>query len=648
MHVAYLAAKSRNPAILTPLLTFYLFQGTYLKARGYILLVLVSAAGAVGCAGIKANATEGTGGSFGSGGRGGVIGTGGSGPMTPPPCVGKCTDFPKEPYFDLGVSSDVAGMFGAPTATGGPCVTEPENGALFPNNWLRPRVRVPGSTGILKITFHADKQENDLVAYTNSESWALPKEVWFKLAYHVVEEDITVTVQSPTGGATSVKFQVAPVGAGGSMVFWAANPAAVGKIGVENMTQDMIKDDSMLMGFTVGDESTVEALKITNVQQEVALQNGLTQKSHCIGCHAGTPDGDYVAFVDAWPWGAAFAGIKPGGVGAPLPGYAGGVCKDWNNCTTPKTFVQYPWNGPMTFSPAHWSLDGTGDRVAIIATQIQDITMPWGKDAANWQPGRLAWIDLKSTASTMTNQQLDPTPGVAFDYLQTIGDPHPAAAFPTWSHDGSSIVYVSVECPEPGKAEKCGTRDGRLYKGAADLYEVPYANRAGGVATPVPGASTDKSEYYPAFSPDDRLIAFTRVEAGLEMYANPAAELFVVPRQAGAQAARLAANNPPTCSGKMSPGVNNHWPKWSPEATTVGGKTYYWMIFSSNRYGLPPVTTSTGQIVQVSQLYITAVVAEGGTISTNSTRFPAIYLWNQPQSRLNTTPAWENFHFTVQ
>jgi WD40-like Beta Propeller Repeat len=635
--------------MLTPLLNFWLTSRKLnLNTRGYLMLGL--AAGAVaggGCAGVKSNATAGSAGSTGSG-RGGVIGTGGSGATPIPPCVGPCTDFPRDPYFDTGVSHDVTGMFGSPSYTGGPCITEPEDGALFPNNWLRPRVRVPGSTGVLKITIHADREANDLVAYTHGESWAMPKDVWTGLAYHVVDEDITVTVQTPAGGATSVKFQVAPVGAGGSMVFWAANPAAAGKTGVENMTQDMLVDDSMLMGFTVGDESAVPTLKITDVKQQVALQNGLTQKSHCIGCHSGTPDGDYVAFVDAWPWGAAFAGIKPGTIGDALPGFVGGECTDWNNCKSPKTFAQYPWNGPMTFSPAHWSAYGeAGDRIAIIATQIQDITMPWGQGSPNWQAGRLAWVDLKSTATTTTNGQTNPTRGTAFDYLPVLGDPHPAAAFPTWSHDGDSIVYVSVACPNPGQQNGCGTQDGRLYKGAADLYEVPFGNRAGGTAMPVPGASTaDAEEYYPAFSPDDRLIAYTRVPAGLEMFANPSAEMYVVPHQGG-QAQKLAANNPPACSGKMSPGVNNHWPRWSPDRASVGTRTFYWLIFSSNRYGLPPVTTSSNgqtKTVQVSQLYITAVVVDGSEILT---KYPAIYLWNQPQSRLNTTPAWDNFHIFV-
>jgi len=626
-----------------------------LRVRGFFISSLVAAAlgGAAGCAGVKASPTgvDGAAGSIGTAGRDGGIGIGGfggSGIDLPPPCVGLCKDFRKDPYFDVGVSADVTGMFGAPTGAAGPCVTEPENGALFPNNWLRPRVRVPGSTGVLKITVHADKEENDLVAYTNGESWALPKDVWFALAHHVTEPDeITVTVQTPAGGVTSVKFQVAPVGAGGSMVFWAANPAAAGKTGVENMAPNDIVDDSMLMGFTVGDESTVPTLKITDVDQQVALQNGKTQTSHCIGCHTGTPDGDYVSFVDAWPWGAAFAGVKPEVTGNPLPGFAGGVCMDWNNCSTgTKTFVQYPWNGPMTFSPAHW--DDAGDKVAIIATQVQDITMPWGQGSPNWQPGRLAWVDLKSTATTTTNGQVNPTRGVAFDYLTRTGDPHPAAAFPTWSRDGNSIVYVSVACPNPGQQNGCGTQDGRLYKGAADLYEVPYGNKAGGAATPVAGAATpDAEEYYPAFSPDDKLIAFTRVPAGQEMFANPNAELYVVPRQTGARAQRLAANDPPACSNKISPGVNNHWPKWSPDRVTSGNDTYYWLIFSSNRYGLPPVTTSTNgqsKTVQVSQLYITAVKADENSVIT---RYSAIYLWNQPQTRLNTTPAWDNFHIPI-
>ena len=131
----------------------------------------------------------------------------------------------------------------------------------------------------------------------------------------------------------------------------------------------------------------------------------------------------------------------------------------------------------------------------------------------------------------------------------------------------------------------------------ANLYEVPYAQQ-GGWGGDAGGGRVDRGErrVLPgAVSPDDRLLAFTRVKAGQTMYANKTAEMFVVSRRpAAGEATRLRANDPPVCSGKSSPGVNNHWPKWSPDSATVGNKTYYWLIFSSNRYGLPAVTPSNG------------------------------------------------------
>ena len=436
----------------------------------------------------------------------------------------------------VGVPPNAAASFGEPSGAAGPCITEPEDGTLFPNNWLRPRVRVPGSTGLLKIKFHADKEANDLVAYTFGETWAMPKSIWDSLAKNVFDADITVTVQVPTGGVSTVKFRIAPVGAGGKMVFWSADPASAGKM-IENMTQTAIAGDSTLRGFAVGDESTIEALRITDIDQQVSLSNGKTQGSHCIGCHTGTPDGNYVSFVDSWPWPSGLADIRENMAGSELTGYPGGICTDWNNCTTPKTFVQFPWTGPMTFSRAHWS--GT-ERVGIMATQMVDYKQPWAID--NWRPGRLTWVNFNNVGTIVNNGQTIPAEGMAYGYLQTTGDPHPAAAFPTWSNDGNRIVYSSTACPMPGQNNGCGTQDGRLSKGATDLLQIPYAAGLGGRAIPVGGAATTTAEeYYPAFGPDDRLLAFTRVPAGDVMYANEKAEIYVVPSTgatAGDQVAR--------------------------------------------------------------------------------------------------------------
>jgi hypothetical protein len=156
---------------------------------------------------------------------------------------------------------------------------------------------------------------------------------------------------------------------------------------------------------------------------------------------------------------------------------------------------------------------------------------------------------------------------------------------------------------------------------------VPYGDRQGGTATPVAGASEPQyNEFYPSFAPDDQLIAFNRAPSGQSSYNDSASEVFVVP-PAGGGAVRLAANDPPMCAGRSSPGVTNSWPKWAPEVAKAGARSYYWLTFSSTRAGGGP------------QLYVTGVILEAGTIRTT----PAIYIWNQPADQSNHTPAWDVF-----
>ena len=71
------------------------------------------------------------------------------------------------------------------------------------------------------------------------------------------------------------------------------------------------------------------------------------------------------------------------------------------------------------------------------------------------------------------------------------------------------------------------SHDGRPTTADTDLYSVPYANRQGGAATPIPGASDPAfNEYYPSLSPDDQFIAFNRIDKGQDTYNQPAAEVF--------------------------------------------------------------------------------------------------------------------------
>jgi hypothetical protein len=626
---------------------------------------------AVGCAKVTPSSQSGGGGgSSNPSGSGGSNGTGAGGfqpPPPPPPCQGTaCTDFPSDPIIDPTAPSGAPGMFsGSPPASGGPCIVEPEDGTLFPNNWLRPRVRYTGANGkLVQITMSADNQANTLTAYTMPAdgTWTMPKDIWNSLRGHQTDNRVTVTVWVQGGGASTTHFSTAPVGASGNLVFWAANPMLVGA-----MPPDCYKDltlcanASQLRGFSVGDESTVEVLGISQVAQMSRKDDGNLAPVICIGCHAGTPDDGFVSFTDHYPWRAAVAGVASGMTGVVYPTLtAAGLAA-----------LQQPGWGPLTYTKSNGAMTwwATGKKIGIGSLGLKDPTMP---DASNGpdqnDSPHLAWLNLEApTARPHVNGDWSNwaypsyTAGAGIDsgnslgFMMHTGDAG-GAATPNWSHDGMTVAYVSTNAsisgrlnmetanPMPNSSDPYHNAtqqnaNAARKPGMTDIYSVPFNNGLGGAATPVMGAATtDHEEYYPAYSPDDEFIAFTRVPAGEVMYANAHAEIAVVSAKGGA-ATVLAANSPPACTGKTSPGVNNHWPKWSPEVQASSKGTFYWLIFSSNRADLPPQTAKDGHLVTISQLYMSPVVVTEAGINP----YPAIYLWNQPTTSVNTTPAWETF-----
>jgi hypothetical protein len=181
----------------------------------------------------------------------------------------------------------------------------------------------------------------------------------------------------------------------------------------------------------------------------------------------------------------------------------------------------------------------------------------------------------------------------------------------------------------------------------ADIHTVAYNSHAGGTSQALMGASDPSFlEYYPSYSGDDNFIAFTRAPSPSAAapdgpYYNRFGQVMVIPA-AGGTAVPLAANDPVACGGdNVSAGIINSWPKWSPDVFSVGGKTYYFLVFSSARkyadefsqqFALPanPLSSFKG-LNQSSQLYLAAVVVDQTTGQVTS--YPAVYVWNQ-----NRTP----------
>jgi hypothetical protein len=521
-----------------------------------------------------------------TGDSGGISGGQGStGIITP---SGPVTDFP-EPVLDGNAPSNSSTLFGPASqgaSSGGPCIVEPENDVIYPQNWLRPRFRWTTVAGqnLFELRLHVANQNKDLLVYSTDTSWTMPLAMWNKLRTDSPTEPITLTIRGAvvnggtlTGESTGSSYPmgIAPVQATGAIVYWTTS------------------DNSALKGFSPGDESVAQVL----IPSQVAETN-----TTCLGCHTSAPGGEYVGFgiqgQTGWPNAIALIDQDAGTVGTTPPFLGAGGSA---------ALAQYD-QGITSFSAAHWA---TGDRREILAYAANE-----------GDTNILRWIDLE--AATLAG---------ATGTITRTGDPSSAAA-PSWSHDGNTIAYMSTSHFCDGRIGAGCSGNGAVYNGTtdmgstADLYTVPYASGAGGTATAVSGASDPMlQEYYPVFSPDDTWLAFDRIKNDLNMYNQPQAEVFVIP-SGGGKATRLAANDPPMCSGAVSPGVTNSWPKWGPTALSANGSTYYWLVFSSTR--------SDGGIPQ---LYITSIVEAGGKITTHG----SIYLWNQPAMEHNHTPAWDTF-----
>jgi hypothetical protein len=519
-------------------------------------------------------------------------------------------------------------------------------------------VTFTGSGSLNQITFHADREVNDLVVYTTNSSWTLPKAIWTPLAQHVLEEDITVTVRTVSGaGAPSqsiVKFRVAPVNVGGSIVFWHTTNPTPGAT------------TTALYGFRPGDEGVLSALVPDQVQQKMydssgqpkaALNGAAVGQARCVGCHSSTPDGTAVAITDHWPWNIAVASIQSANVGA-VPDYvtqAGAM------------MAQSPWQGVTTFSLADWN-NGRHRYVTSFAPRPSPIPMYqesefWPGDASNTASGKdnLIWVDLSGPGTVPTDNQTDigkallAGQGTLWGIIARTGDTL-GAVTPNWSHDGQRIAYTSTNATSDGRIGPGPNSPGGTVLSACNIYSVPFNDGAGGAIVKV-AATPGVAQYYPDFSPDDSLIAYNRVAKidGTAMYYRPDAELYATASDGTGTPRRLVANDPPQCSGLTTATIHNSWPKWAPLIEEGLGSKYYFYIFSSSRYSKTTVLDGQTQ-VPASELFLAALKIDA---QGNVTDYPAIYLWNQASlvttdpvamtstvtqaPGLNLTPAWKDF-----
>jgi hypothetical protein len=671
---------------------------------------LIAASCARGATVSPTNGEGSSSGSVGGGNSGGVhIPTGSSGVASGGnKCTqaAPCNDFASvTPIMDPAgtPSSNPASAFGSPTngsTSNGPCLAEPADGSLVPKNWLRPRVVWKAGSGetVFEVRFSSVGETQDLVVYTTNTYYTMDEGLWQQLAWtapdggaaidgSLINTPITVTVRgiSGTGGtpgiSNSATFTIAPAIADGALVYWTT----------ENF--DNSATNTTLQGFHVGDEGTTTALTSNQVQQQVRAQpsdggnlTGNFQQVYCIGCHTATPDGNYVAFTAQWPWPSTIASIQQGQAGAVppwmsrgavqnlSPDYRGNPYDTWYNPPA----VNQIMLGIGTFSPAHYQ---TGDRkyVATLGTSwnsfsLSDPGVPSGVTS------QLAWFNLEWDDALTAAGQLEPNglpaatpctvgtyPGIngatqgclptpvsngGWGIIARNGDSNGAGS-PSWSHNVANVDAIAYS------STNVGVKDGRMDCASGTvpctsaIAVVPYNGGNGGNVVKLPGASDPAfNEYYPAWSPDDLILAFNRVPAGTSMYNEAEAEVWVVPFSDGNGGTPVAVTStfpPPSCTNPFPSGVQNTWPKWAPNPldangnpasqVDAAGNTYYWLTFSSIRSPQAAIDTSNGG-KRKQQLYLAGLVVDK---NGNAKSFAPVYMWNQNALVNNLIPAWGEF-----
>ncbi len=133
--------------------------------------------------------------------------------------------------------------------------------------------------------------------------------------------------------------------------------------------------------------------------------------------------------------------------------------------------------------------------------------------------------------------------------LEGASDPSFSETMPSWAPDGQTIAFVRSSTP-------LGV-GGASVEGPSDIYSVPAV---GGQPQMLEGASGSGMNYYPAYSPDAKWLAFTHHTTGHSSYSDDAAEIYLIPATGG-EAIRLEAND--AVDGTSLSNVSNSWPTWS-------------------------------------------------------------------------------------
>ena len=241
-------------------------------------------------------------------------------------------------------------------------------------------------------------------------------------------------------------------------------------------------------------------------------------------------------------------------------------------------------------------------------------------DFFTWEAGgaRLisSWqgtLSMRDTTSGAVVETLGPWPGER------------KASHPDWSPRDNRVALALFPRTYDGDYHFCG--------GSIAVYDTETRV----TKELVRSVGDNDNNYYPAISPDGQWIVFNKAGAGNPLsshdcagYANPTAELYMVPIEGGTPVRLAKANS----EGQR---LSNSWAKWGPASGSSG---VWWLAFSTNRdYGRVLINSNKPERkgVRKPQIWISAVRHDGQSGDPSS---PAFWLPGQDSTSGNHLPYW--------
>jgi hypothetical protein len=225
--------------------------------------------------------------------------------------------------------------------------------------------------------------------------------------------------------------------------------------------------------------------------------------------------------------------------------------------------------------------------------------------------------------------------------LETIpvgGSSTNRSAHPDWSPDATTIAFTRAGIPNDSG------NNGTTVRAFRSMIRMVKKDGAGWTAPIDLTASEEgKGAFYPAFSPDSKLVLFNRSSCAdghdhdaCDMYDDPNASMWTVRAEAGAPQVPLVLANAPGKTDTRSV-VQNSFAKWTPftfRRTGELGKRLFWFTVSSDRnYGLHHPDAGEAQI------WMAGFDPDAGLRDEDGS-FPAFFLPFQEPTRDNHTSQW--------